>query len=609
MDAKVRTWSDHQDRIFRFVTEDTGNASIEAVAGSGKTTTIVEAANRLDPNSRSLFLAFNKSIAEELGSRLPAHVTAKTLNSLGHGAWSRFVKPKRLKLDSNKTRSIVDENLNETSRKLYGAPVGRMVALAKSAGLVPQGTHGATGLLEDDQAAWLEMIDWHDIDFHEKADPNYAIDLARSVLYDSIKLAETGLIDFDDQLYMTVIYGVPMERFDFVFVDEAQDLNPIQHSLLAMALKDTGRLIAVGDPRQAIYGFRGADAASMDNLQKTFGTTTLPLSISYRCPQNVVAEAQKLVPHIQSHDAAPVGVVGSLAKYQPETFFDTDAILCRNVKPIISLAFQLIRAGRGVRVLGRDIGQGLQALVKKMNTDSIDKLEIKLEAYLDREMNKMLAKGQEEKAAALADKVDTLRVFLDQLTEDNRTIPALFARIDALFTDNGKGKLTLCTVHKSKGLEWDRVFILDRKLMPSKYAKQEWQIAQETNIHYVAITRARQELYYIDSEGFQKPQVVEPPTPARPWTPEDDKTVGDSNVKLGELPGALTNPDVIDGQFEEVPEEDDNVMRQNEERMLLKLADEPTRDDKIEAMVVTLPQWAQDYIEHLQRLAKLKPTL
>jgi len=396
----VKTYSPFQERIFRFVAEETGNASIEAVAGSGKTTTIVEAANRLPPDSRSLFLAFNKSIATELAARLPAHVTAKTLNSLGHSAWSNFVKPKRLRLDSNKTRSVIDDLFSQSECILYRSPVSRMVSLAKSAGLVPQGIHdGAIGMLEDSQDVWLDMIDWHDIDFQDKrATPEYAIDLARDVLRESIAMGHMQVIDFDDQLYMTVIYGAPMERFDFVFVDEAQDLNPIQHRLLEMAIKPgTGRLVAVGDPRQAIYGFRGADAASMNNLQKTFATITLPLSISYRCPQAVVAEARKLVPHIQPSPTAPLGKVQALPRYNAETFEDTDAILCRNAKPLISLAFGFIRAGRGCKVLGRDIGAGLQALIKKMNATDINDLEERLDAYLDRETEKMMDKGQEEK--------------------------------------------------------------------------------------------------------------------------------------------------------------------------------------------------------------------
>jgi len=500
-----RTWSEHQNRIFTFIGDGRGNASIEAVAGSGKTTTIVEAANRLPAGTRNLFLAFNKSIAEELASRLPSHVTSKTLNSLGHGAWAAKLRPMRLTLDANKTRAIMDKRLVEADRKLYGSLVTRLVALAKSAGLAPAGAPNAYPLVDDSLDTWLDMIDYHDLEVPEDGNVNRAIDLARKVLSESIRQAFAGYVDFDDQIYMTVVYRAPMSKFDFVFVDEAQDLNCIQHQLIAMAIRPgAGRLVAVGDPRQAIYGFRGADASSMENLQKRFRTTTLPLSISYRCPQAVVAEAQKIVSHIQSHESAPMGLVETVDKYDASLFDDRDVIVCRNAKPLVALAFQLIRGGRGCRVLGRDIGQGLQSLIKKMNAADVDALETKLDAYLDRETRRLLAKNQDAKVAALEDKVDTVRLFIDQLNEGERTIEALFAKIDALFTDNGAGKLTLCTIHKSKGLEWDRVFILDRELMPSKYARQAWQLAQETNIHYVAITRARRELRYLVSDNFKK---------------------------------------------------------------------------------------------------------
>jgi len=74
--------------------------------------------------------------------------------------------------------------------------------------------------------------------------------------------------------------------------------------------------------------------------------------------------------------------------------------------------------------------------------------------------------------------------------------------IDNLFSDHGGQRLTLCTIHKSKGMEWNRVFILDCHLMPSRYARKGWQKVQETNLIYVAHTRAKTELYFINSDSF-----------------------------------------------------------------------------------------------------------
>ena len=139
-----------------------------------------------------------------------------------------------------------------------------------------------------------------------------------------------------------------------------------------------------------------------------------------------------------------------------------------------------------------------------MNASSIDDLEDKLRTFQAREVAKFVAKGQEQAAAAVEDKVETIWVFTENLAETNRTIAGLIQQIEALFTDNNHGVTTLCTVHKAKGLEWPRVFILDPHRMPSPYARQAWQLEQEMNIKYVAITRAQQALVYIELDNYGK---------------------------------------------------------------------------------------------------------
>lgn len=502
------TWSPYQDAIFRFITDDAGNASIEAVAGSGKTTTIVEAAKRLPPTSRALFLAFNKSIALELAARLPANVEAKTLNALGHGAWMRYTGKRTIKLNTDKTRDIIRDVMSETEQRIYTAGVRKLVALAKTIGLVPDGMKTVYGgLAEDTDEEWMGLIDWYDVDFGEGARIDHAIDLAREVLEKSIYTAVRE-IDFDDQIYMTVIMRAPMIQYDFVFVDEAQDLNAMQRQMLRMSLKPNGRLIAVGDPHQAIYGFRGADSQSMPNLANEFKTTTLPLSISYRCPKLVVAEAQRFVSHIQSHEDAPDGEVVHLGdKFSPQDFNPQDAIVCRANAPIITLAFRCLREKIPVRVLGREIGAGLTALIKKMRACDLQDLDARLLDFQAIECDKFMRRNMDQKAEALMDKVATIQVFIDGLEPHQRTIDDLIQLIESLFTDNDKGRLTLCTIHKAKGLEWHHVYVLNPHLMPSKYAKQDWQKAQETNIQYVAVTRARHRLAYISTEEAPKKAV------------------------------------------------------------------------------------------------------
>jgi superfamily I DNA/RNA helicase len=98
-----------------------------------------------------------------------------------------------------------------------------------------------------------------------------------------------------------------------------------------------------------------------------------------------------------------------------------------------------------------------------------------------------------------------LRFFVDSLDEDSRTVESLLAKIELMFTDQPEAtRLTLSTVHKAKGLEFETVFILDRdKYMPSRYAVQAWQKTQEQNLLYVAVTRAKLRLVYINSECWK----------------------------------------------------------------------------------------------------------
>ena len=123
------------------------------------------------------------------------------------------------------------------------------------------------------------------------------------------------------------------------------------------------------------------------------------------------------------------------------------------------------------------------------------------------------AKGDESRIELIDDKIATLDVFIGDLKRGD-PIWKLINSIETLFSDNDAMQvLTLGTVHKSKGLEWERVFVMDAdKYMPSKWAKKDWQIAQEDNLCYVAATRSMGELYYISSDFLKeaRPKVEAP---------------------------------------------------------------------------------------------------
>jgi DNA helicase-2/ATP-dependent DNA helicase PcrA len=476
-----KSWSPLQMAIFELVSHGSGNAIINAVAGSGKSSTIVEAMK--GARGSTIFLAFNKAIAEELKAK---GVNARTFHSLTYSpvCQSRGVR----QVDMDKLRNLCRANMTGDDLVMYGSFAQKLVGLARQVGI------GC--LVPDTEQSWMDIVVYHDLEpDNEMADLGRGIELAQQLLEWS-NAAKS--VDFDDMLYLSVKDGISLPKFDFIFVDEAQDTNAIQRAILRKIMRPGARLIAVGDPGQAIYGFRGADSNSMDRLAEDFDCKELPLSITYRCPKAVVRYAQQWVPSIQAADTASEGVVKDLGHtWKLDVMSAGDLVVCRKTAPLINLAYRFLRAAKPVTVMGREIGAGLKSLVNKMNARSVDMLVERLGKYQEREVEKALAKQDDAKAEAVADKVGSLLVLVESLTENHRTVAALLNRIDELFS-NKAGAVILATIHKSKGLEADNVFWLGRSECPAKWARQQWQKQQEVNLCYVAATRAKKALYLIE---------------------------------------------------------------------------------------------------------------
>jgi hypothetical protein len=266
----------------------------------------------------------------------------------------------------------------------------------------------------------------------------------------------------------------------------------------------------------AIYGFSGADSESLNKIAQEFNAIELPLTVTYRCPKSIVAHARQWVSHIEAHESAPEGSVTVMQEVEflklgAEDLRVDDVILCRNTKPLVELAFAYIRRGMACHVEGRDIGQGLIVLTKKWKSaKTVKALRGRLEKYMAKEIETALAKGQESRAALVEDKVQTLLVIMDQFA-DSDSVEMVVAKINTIFSTTEDGQpaqsLTLSTIHKSKGREWDRVYWYGRnKFQPSPFARQRWQVEQEMNLQYVACTRARCELIEIEVPSKTKRQ-------------------------------------------------------------------------------------------------------
>ena len=303
---------------------------------------------------------------------------------------------------------------------------------------------------------------------------------------------QTHLIDFDDMIWLPLVNDYPLPTYDVMFVDEAQDFNEAQRELISRCVNG-GRCIIVGDRNQAIYGFRGADSNSIgmfvDRLEKkaTRQIKHFPLSISWRCPNEVVKEANRYVADFHAHEDAINGTVIVNAGFNPQA---NDMVLCRYNAPLVSAFYDLISAGKSAYVLGRDMTKGLINAVQKITKNN----QMGTKEFLDLFMTdyqitleRLYSQGKDNQALALEDKKDCIMIFVDKAT----TVGGIIEEIKRVFDGNDNGEIMLSTVHKAKGLEADNVYILATERMPHPKGGNE-----ENNICYVAITRAKKNLFY-----------------------------------------------------------------------------------------------------------------
>jgi len=518
MNAPAKIWnpSPQQAAVVDFVRNERGSAFVEAVAGAGKTTTLIHA---LEATTGSVgFAAYNKKIADEIkgkvGNRFGNRVRVGTFHSFGINAW-RYVH-KNVEVDERKKTDMVRETLglNDKTHRDHALVdfVPRLISLGKQRAL------GLYGMM-DDYSNWYEIVEHFDMayELEDEAMVPRGIELAIKGLKYSREIA-SEIVDFDDMLYMPVVSGIRMWQNDVIFVDEAQDTNPVRRALARKMIGTRGRAIFVGDRHQAIYGFTGADNDAVDQIVRDFNCKVLPLTVTYRCPKSVVTEARKSVDHIVAHESAPEGNVKRIDLLDENSnggdfmtmvcnkyLSEHDAILCRKTKPLVDMAFSLIRNGIACHVEGRDIGAGLVALVDKFKSArTVDQLLARMGAYGTQQAEKLKAKGKDAQAEALADRIATVAVIAEKCT----TPAEIKTKILDLFKDDdqeARKTLTLSTVHKAKGREWPRVFILGANLwMPGPWARQAWEVEQETNLIYVAVTRSQSELVFISMPGDAK---------------------------------------------------------------------------------------------------------
>lgn len=478
-----------QDRIFLFTKKRPENILIKAYAGTGKTSTIVEAVKLLPKDKSITFLAFNRHIKEELKTKLPEHVRCYTTYGIGVGAIKRKYgdsikfdefKADKIILKKSKSWELEDELKSEEEISVYLNNIKKLCNLCR-----------LTLTVKPEYIPYVS--ERYDIPLNKPRD------IKRVLKILNFMTTDRKTYDYTDMVFLPAIdNGIWFFPQDYVFVDEVQDLNRCQIKIIEKVLKRNrktkkleGRLISVGDFFQGIYGFNAADEKSFQWFEKFPNTKVLSLSVSFRCSQNVIKKAQEIVPDIKALPNAPEGLVreGNVL----EEAESGDFVLCRTTMPLVKLFFEYLIQGKKAIIKGSDIGVHLIELIGKIN--NVEKLITFWEGELSKFRNDLKKEGvlnpnEHSGYTTLEDKVTTL-LFLARIAD---SIVDLKFKIKTIFTDEIQG-IVLSTIHKIKGLEANRVFIVRPDLLPMQTAKP-WQYVQEKNLEYVAYTRAKHELIF-----------------------------------------------------------------------------------------------------------------
>lgn len=482
--------SQYQKAIYDFVLNGTGHGIVFGVAGCAKTTSIIEAYRLLrekKPHLSIKILAFNSHIAKELRAK---NVTdAQTFGSLGM-ANIKAAMP-NAEFNKNKVYDICDKEVDIAWEEK--PQISKIIGLLKSNLIINPTIKDALFLIDNFPSIGL-------------IDENKKDEIARiSIRVFEACEKDTKTFDFSDQVYWCATGKVSCQQFDFVFVDECQDLDKAQIEMAIKSLTENGRLLLIGDSEQAIYTFRGAFVGIMDFMKERLQATALPLTISYRAPLAIVRRINELHPHI-IFEAFEGAKEGSVEYINTEQFLDqvqpNDVVLCRTNAPLVKPCFALISQGVKAIILGKNIGDGILRLVKKRanlhrvrkltnSNEQLLQLLKELQIYLKQQAPKLMSACRFGALQLLQDQIDTIIAISD----DCQTIKELQNKITSTFSDNQEG-VTFSTIHKAKGLEWPVVYVIG-EIGPHPMAKTPEDRESERRLQYVRDTRAMDKLIFV----------------------------------------------------------------------------------------------------------------
>ena len=454
-----------QQAIFDEVPTLNKDCAVIARAGTGKTYTATKTAELT--KGKVVLLAFDKEAATELSERYRGNKkNCRTFHSWGFASikdrspWCVFDK------DNRKVARFLEAEAPEL--EYHHWMIRRAVSFEK------QNLRSSRGVLQYELAQDIEDDDELEEVLSE------CLSVIRDVL--DYSLENCDLVDFDDMLYIPAKHNaIKPNGCDVLFIDESQDVNKCQ-SVFAGRMKC--RKVWIGDPYQAIYGWRGASA---EFLTAVASQSSYPLTYTFRCGKEIVKLCRRLVPDfdtLDNHHQGTVQVVESLHDAQPGDF-----ILARTNAALVPLALDLASEGKKCVIVGKGFGGASKKLLKKIGADNIKDLRKGLADYIEETRNRDITDESKGHLIEIAQIVDYAAGSCQVIGQ----IPDLLKLMFSAKADDTV--IRLSTVHKSKGKEANNVFVLEGSLSERS--------EEERNIKYVAYSRARYTLnrYYppIDS--------------------------------------------------------------------------------------------------------------
>lgn len=497
--------SKYQEAIYEHIEKGQGHLVVEAAAGSGKTYTLVKCVDLIPDTKRILLTAFNTDIVDELRKKVGVrdNVDIRTLHSLGLAFIRRNVEGDyRFSTEVYKYRTYLRNNLkfltSNTRYKLgkkYNVYIdnimsyinyGRCYLIDTVKGLDFIEERYDIPTVSDEKEVAIEVMEWGKTEFNE--------------------------IDYTDMIWLPNVLDMKPKGFlfDWVMVDECQDLNKAERQLLLKCHKMGTRMISVGDSNQMLYSFAGGDIDSFKMLKEMPNTKSLPLSISYRCARKIVENAKKVVSSIEPNDDGREGKI--LRNVRLEDVQDGDMVLCRNNAPLLDAYNRFLQMGRKATIRGKDIGSNLKTLIRStgkkdlcrdLNCDGVFvRLYDELFAVRDEMMGTHnISEEEAYSSSQFESRYDKIQA-LEVLSEGIYTTDELINRIDTIFPKAARKTegVSLSTIHKAKGLEADNVYILCESILNGSNSKLKWEKIQEQNLKYVAYTRSKNVLGFIDEK-------------------------------------------------------------------------------------------------------------